>query len=454
MGKVRVHCYGCAAAVRVDDEWPAEGLRIAHWNVARGRTYCPSCTPVDSASRAASAHRVTAPPGGETSGVGMGAEDELAASPGPAAADRETAEALSRHHRRAWGWMTAASVVLAFTFALVSAQSNQARALLKSGVSTPGSVLAYASSRYGGDLLVRYSANGVTRQGAINLTALSPAYTRGDPIDVLYDPRAPARIRTPQEENRPRSATAVLAYGFAVGVALLIVAGRRFWQVRKWRVRLMRESWTPVVTTYTAGRRRWSRSGVELVPRDRPDARPVAVVLTGIARRREERLSQQALLWAAGDPRGEVILSVPRSREIFAARSSCSQVGPTWLELESGARLVGWAHVPAHAPLSRQHRAADGHRHGGRRHPSFLAACRALRARVLRPRLADRSPRPKLAGLARHRPPGRATRHPATCAPRGMATGRSRRRPRRGAGRPARLEAWRGGRRATRSPLR
>jgi hypothetical protein len=332
MGKVRVHCYGCAAAVRVDDRWPTEGLRNADWTVARGRTYCPACATIHSASRPVSGDGGGAPPGDAARAAGTGTGDEIVVPLETAASDEQTGRSLSRYHRRAWKWLAAASVVLLFTFALIIAQSNQATALLRTGVWTPGAVVAYSSSRYGGELLVRYRANGETRQGAINLTELSQGYGPGDPVDVIYDPKVPTRIRTPQEENRPRNTTAILAYGFAIGVALLIVAGRRFWRVRKWRVRLMRDSWTPVVSTYTVGRRRWSRPGVELVPRDRPDAGPLAVRLTGIVWRREERLSRQHLLWAAGDSTGEVILAVPHSREILAARTPPGQIVPSWLE--------------------------------------------------------------------------------------------------------------------------
>jgi len=41
---VRIHCWGCANGVNVDEHESAEGLAGAGWTLAKGETYCPECT--------------------------------------------------------------------------------------------------------------------------------------------------------------------------------------------------------------------------------------------------------------------------------------------------------------------------------------------------------------------------------------------------------------------------
>jgi hypothetical protein len=40
---VRIHCYGCARTVLVDEGASARGLAIAGWSLSKGETYCPQC---------------------------------------------------------------------------------------------------------------------------------------------------------------------------------------------------------------------------------------------------------------------------------------------------------------------------------------------------------------------------------------------------------------------------
>ncbi len=43
MSLVRIHCYGCARTVLVDEGASARGLAIAGWSLSKGETYCPEC---------------------------------------------------------------------------------------------------------------------------------------------------------------------------------------------------------------------------------------------------------------------------------------------------------------------------------------------------------------------------------------------------------------------------
>ena len=43
MSNVRIHCYGCAVTVAVDEGAMTRGLERAGWALAHGETFCPSC---------------------------------------------------------------------------------------------------------------------------------------------------------------------------------------------------------------------------------------------------------------------------------------------------------------------------------------------------------------------------------------------------------------------------
>ena len=65
---------------------------------------------------------------------------------------------------------------------------------------------------------------------------------------------------------------------------------------------------------------RRGRSGVELTPGDGDAPAPVVLALAAGLRNRDRLLAGHELLWVAGPPTGEVILAVPGSLELFAAR--------------------------------------------------------------------------------------------------------------------------------------
>ena len=75
---MRIHCYACPAAVPVSEQDMAGSLRSVGWELARGRTYCPSC----GAKPAAAGATAPAP---DTAAPAPAAPDPAEAAPAPTA---------------------------------------------------------------------------------------------------------------------------------------------------------------------------------------------------------------------------------------------------------------------------------------------------------------------------------------------------------------------------------
>ena len=148
VGNVRVHCYGCDAVVQVDEDLPAEGLRVARWYNDHGETFCPKCA----------RRRGLPDPWGSQSpwadydqryrdtGDSVTAARESVPL-GPAIDDPETYAAVTRYGRRAWLWLAAGAALFAATLAFTEISAKRADELLRTGAHTPGLVVSYASGR-------------------------------------------------------------------------------------------------------------------------------------------------------------------------------------------------------------------------------------------------------------------------------------------------------------------
>jgi hypothetical protein len=215
--------------------------------------------------------------------------------------------------------MLVAVVALLVWLVLLGSRSDQSKQLLRTGARTTGVVLSYHRSRLDKNIAVEYVAAGQLHRGVINLNDSSPTYQPGERVDVIYDPRDPARIRTPQEENQSSATTALLVWGLCGLVVLFTIAIQALHQVRKWRRRLTANPWRAYAVTYLPGRPLRSVPGVELVPIEHPEAEPVVLMLGMTGLERATKLATQRLLWLAGDPASDVVLSPPNSGDLFPA---------------------------------------------------------------------------------------------------------------------------------------
>ncbi len=125
MGRVRIHCYGCARTIRVADGEMSRGLHMAGWALSAGETYCPSCaavrglTPAPSQPAGAERSHADTPqpalPSADATGVPAGA----GATPVDSGAPAEVLEAFpssaaigERRSTRAWRLLRASVGVL------------------------------------------------------------------------------------------------------------------------------------------------------------------------------------------------------------------------------------------------------------------------------------------------------------------------------------------------------
>lgn len=335
VGNVRVHCYGCDAVLQVDEDLPAEGLRVARWYNDHGETFCPKCA----------RRRGLPDPWGSQSpwadydqryrDTGDSVKAARESVPlGPAIDDPETHAAVTRYGRRAWLWLAAGAALFAATLAFTEISAKRADELLRTGAHTPGLVVSYASGREGGAIRIRYRADGVIREGWVNvsqheLSLLEP----GERVDVIYDPSNPSRIRTPQASNEGRLSMRVKLYGFMFAVMMLLGGGVVMTRPRRWR-RLLREPWKPYTATYVPGRPRKAGPGVKLASLDDPSGQRAPLRLGATMRQRAAKLAGEPVLWVAGDLASRVVLTIPRTRELYSAQYPRGYLGRKWLEAQ------------------------------------------------------------------------------------------------------------------------
>ncbi|MGZ6601702.1 MAG: hypothetical protein ACXVFO_02615 [Solirubrobacteraceae bacterium] len=110
--------------------------------------------------------------------------------------------------------------------------------------------------------------------------------------------------------------------GLVLGVASILGGVVVFRRARRWRHVLADTPWRAYRSRYIPVPPRRGRSGVELSPGDGdvPASVVLALALAPGLRNRDRLLAGHELLWVAGPPTGDVILAVPGSLELFAAR--------------------------------------------------------------------------------------------------------------------------------------
>jgi hypothetical protein len=331
---VRIHCYGCPATVSVDEALAEQGLKVAGWSVEDGQTLCRSC---------ANARGLPDPRGltrGSTAGEPPGTVAPAAVEPGPTPAeqvvlppgaailDAQTRAALARYSKQAWAWLAAAAAVLVISGAIAAHQSSIASGLLASGTHTPGVVVSSGSYRTDYYVVIDYVAQNARHQGILHESA-GYEYQPGETLDVIYDPSDPTRFRTYADSNQSPRSRSLLVYGFMIGLGLLGTGIVVLCRPRRWR-RLLAKPWRAYSATYIPGQRRRAGPGVQLTPLDDPATKPIKLRLAATLHMRSAHLTGERVLWVAGDTSSNVILAIPRTRELFAAMSLRGYPGRRW----------------------------------------------------------------------------------------------------------------------------
>jgi hypothetical protein len=330
---VRVHCYGCPATLTVDGRLPEQGLRIARWATSHGETFCPSCAKQRVLEDPWSsrvpwedlAHR-------QRHTLSAAATERVTVPLGPAIEDPRTRSSLRRYGRRGWHWLIAGAVTLLALVVFLGIRSSDATELRRIGRHTSGLVESYGLLSEGGEIRVRYVANGEVRDGRIDV---KERYEPGEQVDVIYDPSNASRIRTPQDANESPLATRVIIYGFVFGLGMLFAGIIVLWRPQRWR-RFLQTPWQAYVATYIPARTRRSGPGVRLSSVDGAGGQESVLRLSGTLRGRAAKLAKEPVVWAAGDLRSSAVLAIPATRELFAAERPRGSIGRRWLAAQKG----------------------------------------------------------------------------------------------------------------------
>jgi uncharacterized protein DUF3592 len=277
-----------------------------------------------------------------------GIEVQVEVPAGPALSDSRTAHALRRY--RLVGWLSVVIGVAAFISSLVviSDQANAANELLRIGRQTPGVVTHY-SPGFGnytdGYFDVTYVADGARRSGVVHLTETSASYRVGEHVTVVYDPKQPTRIRTPQEQNEPASTVWPIIIGMVGGLGLLIGGWIVLVHHGRWKRVLERGSWVAYHSRYV--RPRGGTPGFVLTPTEDSATGPFAVRLQAISRWRLARLARSApqTVWVAGDPHVDAVIGLPATGEVFGASPPRGRAGRRFVKA-----LHASGQLPANAP--------------------------------------------------------------------------------------------------------
>lgn len=318
-----MHCYGCGESVAVDERYPDDGLRVARWSRAGGETYCPACARERSLSDPWQLDDAKSP------ARAAGREEGGDAPPrGPAIDDPRTNEALASYRRRSWYLLAAGAVFLAVVSVAFAVRSANANALLRMGAHTRGVVESDTSERGGGHIVVGYFVGGERRQGVVEVSNVYDYYG-GEPVEVIYDRSNPSRIRTPQDANEGRMSGRILFYLLFAAIGSTLAGLGSITRPRRWR-KILAAPWQPFNATYIPARGRRSGPGVSLRPLGAPSASAVALRLDATLPRRAGKLAGESVVWVAGDPTSRVVLALPRTRELFAARVPRGYTGRRW----------------------------------------------------------------------------------------------------------------------------
>lgn len=262
-----------------------------------------------------------------------------AVPPGPALGDPATAQALGRYRRRGGLLVLAGLALFAVWVVVLVVNTSHASWLLHHGARTPGEVVAVGFSRSEErSITVSYLADGARRRGKIALAGGHGPYELGERLTVIYDPRHPSDIRTPQESNITNTAMLALVFGAILGLGLITAGALMLHRARTWRALLAQGAWQAyrVRELPTVKRRGLERlnPGLELLPLPpsweptspataTPAATPILLQTPKMTNGRRARLHKcnNNTIWMAGDPAAKVVLAIPATHELFPAKA-------------------------------------------------------------------------------------------------------------------------------------
>jgi len=245
---------------------------------------------------------------------------DAAVPAGPALCDTGTSHRLARYRWVALLTGALGICVLALCVAHISREETKASRLLASGVRTHGTVVSHTPGLRGGEseMTVRYTADGRSHFGVIG--ELENSYTPGEEVTVIYDPRDPASIRTPEERNEPFYSESLLLAGSILGFCLILgglITARR---AMRWPRILATHPWRPYRLGDPTSRAERARGELTVTPMDDESAEASLLRLGATLRARSAKLKAEPVVWVAGDPAGQVIVARPGTRELFAGR--------------------------------------------------------------------------------------------------------------------------------------
>jgi hypothetical protein len=205
---VRIHCYGCANTVPVEEEAMSRGLARAGWALAGGETFCPSCASARKLSPVADAAAALQTDGSATAAVaatpatgvaGIGPQQSLEPFPVSSALGESRGS-------RAWRLMRASFSVLRedpqlLVFPAVSLALTLLLAGLSAAVSLPGSGAGGAGAARGtrdavfiASIVVAYPITFVSLYCGVALAAVLAGRLDGEPL-TAHDGWMAARER-------------------------------------------------------------------------------------------------------------------------------------------------------------------------------------------------------------------------------------------------------------------
>lgn len=165
-----------------------------------------------------------------------------------------------------------------------------------------------------GEMTVRYTADGATREGVIQ--GLESPYRPGQDVTVVYDGRDPARIRTTEERNESFWGGVALIVATIAGALLLLgglILARR---AVVWPRVLTASAWR----SYKVMCPKTQSGNIEVTPAGDAGGAPQELRLGATLRGRGARLRREQVIWIAGSEGSAVVVARPGGAALYAAR--------------------------------------------------------------------------------------------------------------------------------------
>jgi hypothetical protein len=241
----------------------------------------------------------------------------------PAIRHPPTAALVQRYRRKGrWFILIGSWLLVGFVLAanLVESRGDQ---LLETGRRTDG-VVVEVRRRFLGrvridSLLVEFPVDSERRRAVVHLDDSSPQYREGQHVRIVYDPADPARLRTERDINQSPLTVWPMIFALIGGVFLIAVGITMTLRGRRFRLTLSANVWRS--NHYRLIQRPRAKPLLELWM---PDGRRLGVFgLSSASPRTVGRLDRlfPGVIWAAGDPLGRLVLTLPGPDVLFEARA-------------------------------------------------------------------------------------------------------------------------------------